>query len=70
MTTPDEWDDVTEPRLAITLVPSAAPAEDPELDVPTERPEASETLPAPPDIPNDKHRDKLPWDVRGWRPGD
>ncbi len=72
MTKPEDYDDITERRMAITLVPSEAPPTERDIALPTERSAPSETLPAPPtpDIPKDKYRDKLPWDTRGWRPGD
>lgn len=70
MTKPEEWDDITERRAMPTLAPSDAPPTERDLEAPTEHPDAVDTLPAPPDIPNDKTRDKLPWDIRGWRPGD
>lgn len=54
-----DWDDITERSLALTLAPTSdAPPTERDLEAPTESPSAPETLPAPPDIPNDRERGK------------
>lgn len=48
----DDWDDITERTLALTLAPpSDAPPTERDLEAPTEPPSCAETLPAPPDLP-------------------
>lgn len=50
---PNDWDDITEPTLALTLAPSDAPPTERNLEAPTEAPTCPETLPAPIDITRD-----------------
>jgi hypothetical protein len=58
-----DWDDITEPMMALTLAPSDAPPTENNLEAPTEVPACPVTLPAPPDIPKDITRGRcLPLD--------
>lgn len=73
---PDDWDEDTLPKyfpyervVYPSSMPTDAPPTERDLEQPTEVPEAPVTLPAPPFIPKDKDRGKLPLNLREWRPG-